>query len=75
MGFLPLPVTSVNASVITIIMTLCICITPFILLRGSKSFTNIITLNPLNLHVRQVMTRAIIPIIPRYKVPLGGAGM
>lgn len=39
----------------------CISIVPFILPRSSKSFTNIISLNPLNLRVRQVMTREIIP--------------
>lgn len=57
----PLPLTRVNASVITVIMTFCIYIAPFILLRSSKSFTNIISLNPLYLPVRQVMTREIIP--------------
>lgn len=53
--------TTVNASVIIIIMMFCIYIALFILLRSSNCFTNIISLNPLDIPVRQVMTREIVP--------------
>lgn len=74
--FLPsLPLTRVNASVIAIIMMFCIYIAPFILLRSSKRFTNIISLNPLRHPCEASNQREIIPEVQgSFKQDRGGMG-